>query len=452
MPNEAPTGPKLVHQFANLNAHKAGETTTIVKGEDVYVFDRDGKRYLDAMGGSSCAALGFSSPELLRAMTEQANLLPYYHLFAQKSHEPAEILAEKLIAATPDHLRHVLFASSGSEANDTAVKLAWAHNAGRGLPEKRRIIARKAGYHGSTTLSAALTGQPHMQLGFNLPMEDVCFIPEVSYYRHSQNGESEEQYASRCAAELEAAIIQEGPEKIAALIVEPIMASAGCLLPPAGYFDQVTSILQKYDVLLIADEVVCGLGRLGAPFGSSLFNLRPNLMTLGKPLTGGYFPLSAILMTDEIYETLAEQSDMAGILGHGLTYGGHPVGCAVACVAMDIYASPAFRRDLNDRVKWFEAHLDDLSVHPIVGDVRNAGLLGAVEIVGDRATRKPFPAELRVSKRIGVSLQRNGVITRWTERTVNLCPPLTISQLAMDELFEAMRNSLDDVYAEVCSL
>ncbi|RNC91283.1 MAG: aminotransferase class III-fold pyridoxal phosphate-dependent enzyme [Oricola sp.] len=442
-------GLDLVHQFSDLQAHRNGETTTIVRGEGVHVFDAEGNRYIDAMSGSSCASLGFRDERLVQAMTEQAGKLPYYHLFAQKSHEPAERLARQLSAMAPEHLNHVLFANSGSEANDAAIRIVRAVNISRGKPEKRRVIARHAGYHGSTTLSASVTGQAHMRFGSDSVSPDVSFIPEVCHYRHGHDGESEEAYAARCAAELEAAILAVGPDTVAAFIAEPVMASAGCLLPPKGYFQLVDEVLRRHDVALIADEVVCALGRLDSPFGSTRYGLRPNLMTLAKPLTGGYFPLSAVLMTDEIYDTLTLESAKSGLLGHGLTYGGHPIGCAVASAALEIYAQADFRANLHATIATFERHLAAIADCPIVGETRNAGLLGALEIVADKTTRRRFDAMENVTLKIGRALQKNGVITRWTRETVNLCPPLVISEDELEVLFGALRASLDQVAAEV---
>ncbi|MCR9220116.1 MAG: aminotransferase [Alphaproteobacteria bacterium] len=442
----------LVHQLANLSALEESGATTIVRGCGVRVFDAAGTSYIDAMGGSSCAALGFSDARLIAAITEQLHRLPFYHLFAQKSHAPAQALAERLAAMAPGRLRRVLFAGSGSEANDTAVKLVWAHNIARGKPGKRKIVTRQSSYHGSTILSAAVTGQPHMQTGFGLPTADVIQIPEVSFYRNGRPGESERAYGERCAAALDAAISEAGAESVAAFIVEPVMASAGCLTPPAGYFDAVAEVLAAHDVALIADEVVCGLGRLGAPFGSVRYGLDPDLMTLAKPLTAGYFPLSAVLMTEALYESLRSQGDGAGLFGHGLTYGGHPVGCAAALAALDIYEEPGFKQGLADRIVSFERRLARLTAHPLVGAVRNAGLLGALEIVCDKSARRPFDPALGVTARIGAALQARGVITRWTARTINLCPPLIISEAELDALFAALAGALDAVANEAATL
>lgn len=337
-------------------------------------------------------------------MTEQAHQLPYYHLFAQKSHEPAERLARELTAMAPNHLNHVLFANSGSEANDAAIRIVRGINTAKGKPGKRRVIARRSGYHGSTTLSAAVTGQAHMRFGGGNGSSDVCFIPEVCYYRHARDGESQEDYANRCAEDLETAILAQGAGNVAAFIAEPVMASAGCLVPPKGYFQRVQEVLQRHDVALIADEVVCALGRLDVPFGSIKYGLSPDMMTLAKPLTGGYFPLSAVLMTDEIYEALVSESSKTGLLGQGLTYAGHPIGCAVAAMALDIYAQDDFRNTLRRTITAFEGHLTDIGGHPMVGETRNAGLLGALEIVADKVTRRRFDPAETVTARIGRAL------------------------------------------------
>jgi len=439
----------LVHQFVNFKALEENGPKTIVRGEGVRVFDDEGNGYIDAMGGSSCATLGFSNDQVIDAISAQLRELPYYHLFAQKSHGPAQVLSERLAAIAPGRLKHVLFACSGSEANDTAIKLVWAHNIARGKPEKRKIITRQSSYHGSTILSAAATGQPHMHAGFGLPADDIIQIPEVSFYRNARPGERESAYAERCAADLEAAITAVGAERVGALMLEPVMASAGCLTPPAGYFGAVNEILSAYDIALIADEVVCGLGRLGRTFGSERYGLAPDLMTLAKPLTAGYFPLSAVLTTDGIFDSMRAQSEAAGLFGHGLTYGGHPVGCAAALAALDAYEDPSFKRALAARIASFERRLATLVAHPLVGDVRNAGLLGAVEVVADKKGRRPFDPEVKATARIGAALQERGVITRWTPRTINFCPPLVICEAELDELFHAVDQALDAVAAEL---
>ncbi|MBY5989142.1 aminotransferase class III-fold pyridoxal phosphate-dependent enzyme [Roseovarius atlanticus] len=449
MSQTAHNGLDLVHQFSDLLAHQNGDTTTIVRGEGVHVYDTKGNRYIDAMSGSSCASLGFSDARLVRAMTEQAQQLPYYHLFAQKSHEPAEDLARRLVSMSPAHLRHVLFANSGSEANDAAIRILRAVNIAQGKPDKRLVIARLSGYHGSTTLSASITGQQHMRFGSDGVSSDVRFIPEVCHYRHALDGESEEDYAARCAADLEAAILEEGAKNVAAFIAEPVMASAGCLIPPKGYFEKVEAVLRRHDVALIADEVVCAFGRLDAPFGSTKYGLSPDIMTLAKPLTGGYFPLSALLLTDEIYDTLTVESTKTGLLGHGLTYAGHPIGCAVAAEALEIYSGEDFRMGLRETITRFEQHLAEIEQHPMVGETRNSGLLGAIDIVEDKATRKRFDINEKVTFRLGRELQRNGVITRWTSEAVNLCPPLIIGETELDLVFDRLNSSLDQIYSEL---
>ncbi|WP_342669091.1 aminotransferase [Belnapia moabensis] len=387
----------LVHQQTDLGAHEAEGAILIARGNGVRVTDTEGREYIEAMAGLWCASLGFSERRLAEAAYKQMLALPYYHTFFQKGHEPSVRLAEKLAAMAPEGLNHVLFQCSGSEANDAAIKLIWYYNNIRGKPAKKKLIGRMRGYHGNTVATASLSGQPHMQADFDLPLgERFLHISNPNYYRFGQEGESEEQFSARMAAELEALIEREGGETIAALFAEPVQGGGGAITPPRGYFDLIQPILTRHDILLVADEVICGFGRTGNLWGSETYGMRPDMLVSAKQLTASYQPLSALLISDPIHAALMEGSRKHGSFGHGFTYGGHPVACAVGLETLAIYEE----RDILGHVRavspTFLEGLGAMREHPLVGDVRGVGLIAGVELVADKTTKAPFPPAAKV--------------------------------------------------------
>ncbi|MGB1036846.1 MAG: aminotransferase, partial [Candidatus Puniceispirillales bacterium] len=306
------------------------------KGKGVYVYDSDGKDYIEGLAGLWCTSFGFSEPELVKAATKQMEELPYYHSFTAKTHNPAINLAEKLIGIAPEGLDKVFFCNSGSEANDTAIKMVWYYHAAIGKPEKRKMISRKGGYHGVTLAASSLTGLPYVQQGFSLPLDFAKHTTSPNYFQGAHEGESEADFVKRCMNDLEGMIAEEGPDTIGAFIAEPLMGAGGVILPPEGYFEALQPILKKHDILLIADEVICGFGRTGHMWGSETYGLKPDMLTCAKALSSAYMPISAVLVSDEIASGMAVQAEKLGQFGHGYTYSAHPVPAAVALRTIEL--------------------------------------------------------------------------------------------------------------------
>lgn len=434
----------LIHPYTNLDVHDTRGPTVISRGEGCYVYDEHGKRYLEGMSGLWCAALGFSEKRLVKAATDQLNVLPYYHLFNHRSHPPGIALAEALTAIAPAGLNHVLFANSGSEANDAAVKLVWYYNNALGRPRKKKIISRLHGYHGVTVASGSLTGLKHLHTDFDLPIAGILHTDCPSYYHYGQPDESEAAFVGRVTNNLEQMILKEGPETVAAFIAEPINGSGGVIVPPVGYFERVQAILKKYDVLFIVDEVITGFGRTGCMFGSETFQLQPDIMTVAKGLSAAYQPISGLLLTDAIHDAMKVESRKQGVFAHGLTYAAHPVAAAVALEALNIYSE----RDIVGHVREMSPRLFKqlcaLEGHPMAGQVRGMGLLAAVEIVADKVAKQPFPPAAAMGAWIQNRAMEYGVIVRAIGNCVALCPPLISEPQHIDELVAGLARAFDD--------
>jgi 4-aminobutyrate--pyruvate transaminase len=439
----------VIHPFTDLAHHVEEGPLVLAQGQGVYVLDEHGRRYLEGMAGLWCANLGFSEARLLEAAREQMMRLPTYHLFGGKSHGPAIALAERLLALAPVPMSKVLFTCSGSEANDTALKLVRYYHHAIGKPQKRKIISRVRAYHGVTLACASLTGLPHVHRDFGLPLPEILHAGCPHHYRHALPGETEEAFATRLALELERLIQREGPDTVGAFIAEPIMGAGGVIVPPATYFQQIQEILHKYDVLLIADEVITGFGRTGETFGCRTFGIEPDLITLAKGLSAGYMPIGGVLIAERIYQAMLEQSRKIGTFGHGFTYSGHPVCAAVALRALEIYEEDDILGQVRARAPHFAARIRALAGHPLVGDARAVGLVGAVELMANGKFRIPFKPELRVGARVVQRALEQGVILRPLNDTVSFCPPLIINAAEIDFLFDVVGRALDQVAAEL---
>jgi len=374
--------------------------------------------------------------------------LPYYHGFTHKSPLPTIDLAEKLLQIAPVPMSKVFFANSGSEATDTAVKLVWYYNNAIGRPLKKKIISRIRAYHGVTIAAASLTGlpanHPVYHKAWDLPIEGVLHTSCPHHYRFGKPGESEEDFATRMAADLEQMIQSEGPDTIAAFIGEPIMGAGGVLVPPRTYWKKIQAVLKKYDVLLIADEVICGFGRTGNRFGCQTYDIKPDMLVAAKALSSSYLPISAVLISDPIYQGIADNSAKIGTLGHGFTYGGHPVAAAVALETLKIYEE----RDILGHVRAVAPSLQDglrrFADHPLVGEVRGTGLIGAVELVADRAARTPFEPLGRVGSFLTQKAQAHGLIVRNMLDTIGFSPPLIITEAQVEEMLRRFGAALDE--------
>ena len=440
-----------LHPYTNARRHEEQGPLIISEGEGVMVRDDQGNQYIEAMAGLWCTALGFGEQRLVKAATAQLAKLPYYHSFAHKVPEPVIDLAEKLIELAPVPMSKAFFANSGSEANDTAVKLIWYHNNARGRPEKKKIIGRIKGYHGITIASGSLTGIPVNHTDFDLPIANIVHTGCPHHYRFAQDGESEEDFATRLAAQLEQLILDEGPETVAAFVGEPLMGAGGVMPPPATYWDKIQRVLRKYDVLLLADEVICGFARTGNYWGSQTYGIKPDIMTMAKALTSGYVPMSAVLISDEVYQPIADNTAKVGNFGHGFTYTGHPLAAAVAMETLKIYEE----RDIVARVRGlmgpFQERLRRFADQPLVGEVRGVGLIGAVELVADKASKALFDPPGKVGAYFVGRAQAHGLIVRPLADTIAVCPPLIISEAEIERLFDAFGQALDDTQAWVSS-
>jgi len=438
-----------LHPYTNLSLHSQAGPMVITRGEGVYVYDDKGNRYIEALAGLFCASLGFSNQRLADAADRQMRTLPFYHAFGGKATEPSVRLAQKLLAMAPVPMSKVFFANSGSEANDTALKLIWYYNNARGRPDKKKIISRNRAYHGVTIATASLTGLPNNHRDFDLPIARVLHTDCPLHYRYAEPGESEDAFATRCAQSLERLILAEGPDTVAAFIAEPLMASGGVIVPPPTYYAKIQEVLRSHDILLIADEVICGFARTGNMFGTETFGMQPAIMTLAKQLSSGYLPISAVMVNEEIYGALVEQSRKIGTFGHGFTYSGHPVCAAVALETLQIYEDEHILDRVRKITPQFQSRLAELGSHPLVGDARGMGLIGAAEIVADKSSKASFPITAGVAAYAGQRALAYGVITRALGDTVNMCPPLIIEPAQIDAMFDGIRSALDDTLAWV---
>ena len=326
----------VMHPYSNLEKHKETGPLILDHAEGVWVVDDGGKRYIEGMAGLWCASLGYGEQRLIDAATKQLKQLPYAHLFASRSHNPAIDLAEKLIKMAPG-MAQVFFANSGSEATDTVVKTVWYYNNALGRPNKKKIISRIKGYHGVTVAAASMTGLPYNHIDFDLPIANIMHTSCPHHYRFGKPGEGEEDFATRMAEDLEKMILEEGPDTVAAFIAEPVMGAGGVIVPPKTYFEKIQAVLRKYDILMVADEVICGFGRTGAMFGSEKFGIQPDIMTIAKALSSAYLPISAMMVNQKVADVVTKNAGKIGTFGHGYTYSGHPVSAAVALETLKIY-------------------------------------------------------------------------------------------------------------------
>ncbi|NVK19584.1 MAG: aspartate aminotransferase family protein [Methylocystaceae bacterium] len=436
-----------LHPYTNLKAHEENGPLVITRGEGVRVFDENGKDYIEGLSGLWCASLGFNEPRLVKAAQEQMASLPFYHSFSSKVPDVTAKLSQKLVEITPDGLDRALFCNSGSEANDTAIKLAWYYNNARGKPEKKKIIAREKAYHGVTIASGSLTGLAYAQNGFDLPASDrILRAGCPHFYRYGIDGESEEEFVTRKAEELESLILAEGPDTIAAMFAEPIQGAGGVIIPPKGYFPKIQAILKKYDILLVADEVICGFGRTGEMFGSTAFEIEPDMMTLAKQLSSGYLPISALMVSDTIYQTIKDRSAELGVFGHGLTYGGHPVPCAVALEVLKIYEDRDILSQVNAVSPYFQERLKSYADHPMVGEVRTTGLIGAIELSADKDAKTPFDPTLGIGPSLVKKCEEHGLILRaMPGDCIAFCPPLISEEPDLEELFARFDKAMGEM-------
>jgi len=433
----------LIHPYTNLATLRETGPLVFERGKGIRLYDTAGRDYIEAMAGLWCTSLGFSNEELADAAHQQLLKLPFAHLFGGKSHDPAIELAEKLKEIAPTPISKVFFCCSGSEANDTQVKLMWYYNNALGRPKKKKIISRLKGYHGVTVASASLTGLPNNHIDFDLPIANILHTSCPHHYRFAEAGETEEEFATRLAHELEEMIVREGPDTIAAFIAEPVMGAGGVIVPPATYYEKVQAVLRRHDVMFIADEVICGFGRLGAMFGSPVMGMQPDTYSIAKAITSAYLPLGAVLVPEKVNEAMVAESRKIGTFGHGYTYSGHPVAAAVALKTLAIYERDKILAHVGRLIPKFASRLERLKAHPLVGEVRSKGLVAGLELVADKTSKRSFaPAHMVAAKTVGLALGE-GLILRNLADTLSICPPLIITAAEIDELFDKLERTLE---------
>ena len=436
------------HGYTNARRHMDVGPLIIEDGEGIYVTDNNGRRYIEGLAGLWSVGVGFRERRLIEAATRQLEKLPFYHNFGHKSHGPAIDLSEKLVEIAPVPMSKVFYTNSGSEANDTVLKMVWYRSNALGKPEKKKVIARNRGYHGVTIAAASLTGLPFNHRSFDLPLDRVLHTTCPHYWKEGRDGESEEQFATRCAEDLDALIQREGPDTVAAFWAEPVMGAGGVIVPPRGYFDKIQAVLAKYDILFVADEVICGFGRTGEMFGSTTYGIRPDVMVMSKQITSSYVPFSAILMNERFFAPIADESDRISTFGHGYTAGGHPLGAAVALENLAIIQENDLVGNAREVGAHFRARLETLKSSPLVGEVRGVGLISAVKLVEDKQA-KSVSTPGRLGALMNAAMHRNGLISRNMTDTVAFCPPMIITRQQADDMFEIVARSLAEIEAEV---
>jgi L-2,4-diaminobutyrate transaminase len=438
------------HPSTHLAQHARGESPSriISGGKGVYIEDRDGKRLLDAFAGLYCVNAGYGRTEIIEAIADQARELAYYHAYVGHGTEVSITLAKMILDRAPEGMSKVYFGLGGSDANETNVKIVWYYNNVLGRPEKKKIISRWRGYHGSGLMTGSLTGLELFHKKFDLPLSQVIHTEAPYYFRRDDLSMSEADFVAHCAAELEALIAREGADTIAAFIGEPALGTGGLVPPPAGYWEAIQKVLAKHDILLIADEVVTGFGRLGTMFGSDHYGIRPDIITIAKGLTSAYAPLSGSIVGDRVWKVLEQGTDEFGAIGHGWTYSAHPIGAAAGVANLKLVDSLSLVKNAGETGAYFkQAMRDALGNHPHVGDIRGEGLLCALEFVAEREGRVYFDASDKVGARVAGALLAEGVIARAMPQgdIVGFAPPLCITPSEADAVVAAAVKAVSAV-------
>lgn len=448
----------VLHPFTQLKDFakgKLGDPTIVTGGQGIRIQDAQGRSYIDGFAGLYCVNIGYGRTEVAEAIARQAYKLAYYHTYAAHTSEELAILSGRLIEMAPGKPSKVFFGLSGSDANETQAKLVWYYNNLRGQPKKKKIISRERGYHGCSVISGSMTGMSFYHDHMDLPFPGIVHTGTPHHYWGAEPGETEESFSRRRAAELEQLIVREGPETVGAFIAEPVLGTGGITPPPTGYWHEIQAVLRRYDILLIADEVICGFGRTGADFGSTLYGIEPDLVTVAKGLTSGYVPLSGAIVGQKVYAVMEEAADRVGAFSHGYTYSGHPIAAAAANAVLDI-----FNKDrLTDRARIVGSHFhrrlkERFAQMEIVGEVRGVGLLGAVEFVADRQTKRRFDPSLKVGARISKAARDGGLIVRAMPHgdILGFAPPLVVTESEIDEIvdlaYQATKQVMDELAKE----
>lgn len=438
---------KLIHPVSDL---KANDQLKIVSGEGIYVYDDAGNKYIEGLAGLWCTGLGYGNQELVDTAAEAMKTMSYTHLFGGKTHQVGIDLADKLAAMLPMKDPRVFFGNSGSDANDSIIKILHYYFEAIGKPEKRKIIARERSYHGVTVAAASMTGLPVNQRHFDLPVEALGILRTDAphYYRGKLEGESEAEFVDRIVGNLEKMILREGPETIAAFIAEPITGASGVIVPPEGYYEKVQALLRKHDIFFWSDEVINGFGRTGNAFGSQTMNIdQPDLMSMAKQLSSAYLPISAAAVRGDIHDAIMDQSEAAGVFGHGYTYSGHPTACAVALKTLEIYERDNVFEHAAKMGEYLQEKLQSFQNHPMVGEVRGKGLIAAIELVTDKKTAGEFPNGSGANVMLKESQDRGLIARAVAANSLALCPPMIITEEQIDDMVERLGEALDATYS-----
>jgi len=437
----------FLHAFSHLPTLEEEGATIIDRGEGVYVVDDRGRKYLEGNSGLWNVVLGFDNPRLIEAARQAYAKLPAYHSFFGRVGQAALDLSERLVGLAPMAAGRVFYTNSGSEANDSVVKMLWMLAEAEAKPHRRLLLSRRNAYHGVTVATASLTGKDYVRAFSGLPMQEVRFLTCPHHWREARGDETELQFSSRLAVELEQTIRNTGSDLIAGFFAEPVMGAGGVIPPPEGYFQAIQPVLRKYGIPLVADEVICGFGRTGELWGSLKYGINPDIVVASKVITAGFFPMGAVILSLEMTERLQKACSKYEEFPHGFTTGGHPVGCAVAMAALDEILDGGAFANVKKVAPDFQARLRAMADHPLVGEARGVGLMGALELVSDKTAKRPFAPEFDISERVARQALRNGLICRPLGQSVVLAPPFIIDPAGVDELFSILKRTLDEVHA-----
>ncbi|WP_259782639.1 aspartate aminotransferase family protein [Aestuariispira ectoiniformans] len=440
----------VFHPSTHMKAHAHGETPNriITGGEGCYIWDDEGVKTLDAFAGLYCVNVGYGRQTIADAIHEQAKQLAYYHTYVGHGNEPIIRLSERIVTKAPKGMKRVYYGMSGSDANETNIKLIWYYNNILGRPEKKKIISRWRGYHGSGIMTGSMTGLAAFHNAFDLPKPPVKHTMTPHFYWNAEAGETEEQFSKRCADELEKMIVAEGPETVAAFIGEPVLGTGGIVPPPAGYWAEIQKVLKKYDVLLVADEVVTAFGRTGSYFGSQHYDMEPDLITIAKGVSSGYLPLSGVIVGERVWNVLEQGSEQMGPIGHGWTYSAHPVCAAAANANLDIVDGENLTGNAAETGAYFQKRLQEtFADHPIVGEARGVGLMAALEFVADKDKKERFDPNLKVGPQISAACLERGMIARAMPHgdILGFAPPLVVTPAEIDKIVDIAKQAVDAV-------
>lgn len=445
---EARAAQYALYGFTDLPSVRDRGTVVVTHGEGPYIFDTNGKKYLDSNSGLWNMVAGFDHKGLAEAAKAQYDRFPGYHAFFGRMSDQTVALSETLVNVSPFPRGKVFYTNSGSEANDTLVKMLWFLNRAEGRPQATKILTRKNGYHGVTVVSASMTGKPYNEV-FGLPLDGFIHLTCPHYWREGRDGESEAEFSARLAAELDGVIDREGADTIAGFVAEPVMGAGGVIPPPEGYFQAVQAVLRRHGIPLISDEVICGFGRTGEVWGALTYDFMPDAIISSKNLTAGYFPMGAVILGPDLSDRMQAAIDEIEEFPHGFTASGHPVGCAVALKAIDVILNEGLMDRVREGAPRMQAGLSEIAGHPNIGELRGIGYMWALEAVRDRDTKTPFEAALSVSERIANTCTDHGLICRPLGQSVVLCPPFILTDAQMDEMFGKLDAALKQVFSEV---